>query len=43
MVGDQERNPPATSVEVRDLILQMLKLDPKERISIFDIFEHKWM
>lgn len=28
---------------MRDLILKMLAYDPKQRITIYEILEHKWM
>ncbi len=30
------------SPELQDLILQMLKMDPKERISAKDALQHPW-
>jgi len=39
----QEVSPPATSKEVRDLILKILQVDPAKRFTIYDILDHEWM
>lgn len=43
LVGEEERHPPPTSKEVKNLILKMLTIDPKERATVYEIFEHEWM
>lgn len=43
MQGDEEVFPPPTSKEVKELILRMLEIDPKARISLYDIMESTWM
>ncbi len=35
--------PPALSAEVVDLIMSTLEKDPKKRINMFQILEHKWL
>lgn len=35
--------PPEVSVDCRDLIEKMIRLDPRERISLDDMLSHSWL